>query len=234
MRDQFLLLVELQRLDERLGILADEQKNLPQQLQPYQKACLEAREALAAGQTNVEQAERQRRALERDLDNDQARLAKTQSRLRDVKTNKEYSAVLAEIEGGGQRITALEDQVLDLMELAEQYRQTSQQQQQRLHAAAQELERQEKETEQASQVLVQQIAGYDAERQQVVTRLDSKLYTMYQKLFTQRFGLVVVQVDNGTCGGCHLKIQPQLVSEIRRQETLIMCPHCQRMLLWPA
>lgn len=234
MRDQFLLLVELQRLDERLGILADEQKNLPQQLQLYQKACLEAREALAAGQTNVEQAERQRRALERDLDNDQARLAKTQSRLRDVKTNKEYSAVLAEIEGGGQRITALEDQVLDLMELAEQYRQTSQQQQQRLHAAAQELERQEKETEQASQVLVQQIAGYDAERQQVVTRLDSKLYTMYQKLFTQRFGLVVVQVDNGTCGGCHLKIQPQLVSEIRRQETLIMCPHCQRMLLWPA
>jgi predicted nucleic acid-binding Zn-ribbon protein len=231
--DQFLLLIALQQLDDRLRTLGIEQKKLPQQLQPYEQACVTVREQLASVQSAIDQAERQRRTLERDLDRDQTQLAKTQSKLHEVKTNKEYSAVLAEIAMGKQRIDTLENQVLELMEQTEQDRQTLQMHEQRGQQALHELETQYHKVEQAKQVLAQQITDYDKERQQVVARLDAKLYALYQRLVAQRGGLAVVQVYEGTCGGCHLKIQPQLVSEIRRQETLITCPHCQRMLLWP-
>jgi hypothetical protein len=104
---------------------------------------------------------------------------------------------------------------------------------QRVQQALHELETQHDKIEQAKQILAQQITDGDQERHQLVARLDAKLYVRYQQLVVQRGGLAVVQVYEGTCGGCHLKIQPQLVSEIRRQETLMTCPHCQRMLLWP-
>lgn len=233
MQDQFLLLIALQQLDDRLRTLGIEQKKLPQQLQPYEQACVTVRGQLSVVQSAIDQAERQRRTLERELDRDQAQLVKTQSKLHEVKTNKEYSAVLAEIAMGRQRIDTLEDQVLELMEQTEQNRRSLQMHEEHVQQALHELEIQRHKIEQAKQVLAQQITDGDQERQQLAARLDTKLYALYQRLVAQRGGLAVVQLYEGTCGGCHLKIQPQLVSEIRRQEMLITCPHCQRMLLWP-
>jgi predicted nucleic acid-binding Zn-ribbon protein len=45
-------------------------------------------------------------------------------------------------------------------------------------------------------------------------------------------GLAVVEVDvkNGSCGGCHRQIPPQLFNVLLRQETLEQCPHCQRFI----
>jgi predicted nucleic acid-binding Zn-ribbon protein len=232
-QDQFLLLTTLQQLDDRLHMLTEEQKKLPQQLQPYEQACLDLQTQLTSVQTAMEEVDRQRRALERQLDSDQGQLGKTQSKLREVKTNKEYSAVLTEIATGKQRIAALEDHILELMELAEQHRETLHRQAQQVEQATQELASQQQKIEKTRQAVIEQITTQGMERQQVVSRLDAKFYALYQRLATQRHGLVVVHVHDGTCGGCHLKVQPQLVSEIRRQDTLLTCPHCQRILLWP-
>jgi predicted nucleic acid-binding Zn-ribbon protein len=233
MDNQFVLLIELQRLDERLRTLHVEQQRLPQQLQPYEMACTAAQQALVRLQEDIALADRQRRALERELDSLQAHLAKTQSKLHDVKTNKEYSAVLTEIDTGKQRIAALEDQVLDLMERTEQYRQEYHDHEQRLQVARDELEHQGRRVQHDQEALAERIAVEETKRQQLVPNLEAQLYAMYQRLATLRHGQAVVYVQDGTCGGCYLKVQPQLVSEIRRQEKLIVCPHCQRMLLWP-
>jgi predicted nucleic acid-binding Zn-ribbon protein len=233
-RDQFSLLETLQQLDDRIRALVSEQNALPQQLQPYEASCAAAQEALAASQTAIEHIERQRRDFERELESDQTQLGRTQSRLREVKTNKEYSAVLVEIETRKQKIAVLEDQVLELMEAAEQRRQFLQEYEQRVQDAAQELEKQEDKMVQMSRTLEQQRATSDTERRQVVAQLDAELYTAYENLRMQRGDLVVVHLRDGTCGGCYLTVRPQLVSEIRRQETLVTCPHCRRILLWPA
>jgi hypothetical protein len=41
---------------------------------------------------------------------------------------------------------------------------------------------------------------------------------------------VVVQVHGGHCGGCYLRLPPQLDSVIRRRQSLCLCPHCRRLL----
>lgn len=233
MDNQFVLLMELQRLDERLRALHVEQQQLPQQLQPYETACTAAQQALIQLQQGIALSERQRRTLERELDSLQAHLAKTQSKLPDVKTNKEYSAILVEIDTGKQRIAALEDQVLDLMERIEQYRQDYHDHEQRLQSARDELDNQGRRVQHDQEALAERIAVGETKRQQLVHNLEAQLYAMYQRLATLRHGQAVVYMQDGTCGGCYLKVQPQLVSEIRRQEKLIVCPHCQRMLLWP-
>jgi predicted nucleic acid-binding Zn-ribbon protein len=232
-RDQFVFLIELQRLDDRLRALQAAQQYLPQRLQPYETARTEAQQSLARLQEHIAHTERQRRAFERELESAQVQLTKTQSKLHEIKTNKEYSAVLAEIAGGKQRITVLEDRILELMELLEQHRQAAQMQEQGVHEAGQALTEHHKHLQQDQEALAAQIMAEEEQRQRLVGNLDAPLYATYQRLAAQRGGHAVAQVQAGSCGGCHLKVQPQLVSDIRRQDKLVMCPHCRRMLLWP-
>jgi predicted nucleic acid-binding Zn-ribbon protein len=232
-RDQFLCLLELQHVDDRLRALALEEQRLPQRLQEYEAACTAARQQLAQQQAAIEQSERQQRTLERELGSHQDALRKTQSKAHEVKTNKEYSAILAEIALGKQRLEALEDQLLALMEATDQQRQAARVQEQRVQAALRELVEQQQQLQQARVLLQRDLAAERERRQQTVARLDAKLYEQYQKLAAQHAGQVVAQLRDGVCSGCHLKVQPQLVSEIRLQTQLFTCPHCRLMLLWP-
>ena len=234
MRDQFRFLLELQHVDDRLRALATEEQKLPQRLQEYATACTVARQQLAQQQAAIEQSERQQRTLERELVGHQDAIRKTQSKAHEVKTNKEYSAILAEIAQGKQRLEALEDQLLALMEETDQQRQASRVQEQRVQAALQELVEQQQQIQQAQALLQRDIADEQERRQITVTNLDVKLYEQYQKVAAQHGGRVVAQLQDGVCNGCYLKVQPQLISEMRLQTQLFTCPHCRLMLLWPA
>ena len=234
MRDQFRFLLELQHVDDRLRALATEEHKLPQRLQEYATACTVARQQLAQQQAAIEQSERQQRTLERELVGHQDAIRKTQSKAHEVKTNKEYSAILAEIAQGKQRLEALEDQLLALMEETDQQRQASRVQEQRVQAALQELAEQQQQIQQAQGLLQRDIAAEQERRQITVTNLDVKLYEQYQKVAAQHGGRVVAQLQDGVCNGCYLKVQPQLISEIRLQTQLFTCPHCRLLLLWPA
>jgi predicted nucleic acid-binding Zn-ribbon protein len=233
MDNQFVRLMELQRLDEQLRALHVGQQQLPQQLRPYEAACAAAQAALTHLQEAIALAERQRRTLERELESVQTHLHRTQSKLHEVKTNKEYGAVLAEIDIGKQRIAELEDQVLELMELTEQHRDQYTQHENQLLVASAALDDQGRLVRHEQTVLAERIAVEEATRQQLVAGLDAQLYARYARLTTLRSGQAVVYVQDSTCGGCYLKVQPQLISEIRRQDKLLACPHCQRLLLWP-
>lgn len=234
MRDQLLRLTELQHLDDHLRTIALEQQRLPQQLQPYETACHEARQQLIALQTEIEQTTRQQRTLERELDEQQGVLLKIQVKAREVKTNKEYSAMLAEVAAGQQRLGALEDQVLHLMELLDQRRQAYKRQEQGVHNAEHALAEHSRQIQQLHEALNQDAALEHEKRQQTVAHLDAKLYVTYEKLSTLYHGRAVAQLHQGVCSGCHLKVQPQLVANIRAQEQLFTCPHCRLLLLWPA
>ena len=235
MLDQLRLLAELQQLDSRLRALEIEKRELPQQLDRYQQACRQAREDLIAAQSEMADAERQRRALEREIDTDNDRLTKAQNRLREVRTNKEYSAVLAEIDAGKQRIRTLEDQVLELMEGGEHQQAASQQCEQRLQDSARALADHERKVSEAQEALSGDIAAHNHERGKLIARVQPELYTAYQQAAQRAGGLAVVEVmADETCGGCYLRIRPQLISEVRKQVSLVPCPHCKRLLLWPA
>jgi predicted nucleic acid-binding Zn-ribbon protein len=232
-RDQFRLLLELQHVDDRLHTLALEEHKLPQRLQAYEAACTAARQQLAQQQAAIEQSERQQRTLERELTSYQEAIRKTQSKAHEVKTNKEYSAILTEIELGKQRLETIEDQLLALMEATDQQRQAFQVQEQCVQTALRALAEQQRQLVQDQASLQRNMAVEQETRQQTVVALDAKLYEQYQKMAGQHGGRAVAQLQDGVCSGCHLKVQPQLISEIRLQTQVFACPHCRLMLLWP-
>ena len=233
MHSQFVLLTELQHIDDQLQALRKEQQALPAMLQEAQQTCDTMQQQLTVLQTEIEQSERQQRSLDREIETSQGALAKTQAKLHEVKTNKEYTALLAEIATGKTRIAALEDQLLQILEFLDQQHESLQRHEQDIHLAAEHLAGRRLAMQKAETTLLQRLARLDEKRQHTIADLDTTLVNTYEKLATQYGGRAVAHLQDGVCDGCHLKVQPQLISQIRMQETLLTCPHCRLMLLWP-
>ena len=233
MRDQLEILTSLQEFDNRLHSLRKEQQALPLRLKASERKHGEACQGLKSIQAEIDRNERQQHDLEMDLQSTQDALAKVQRKLREVKTNKEYSAVLAEIDAGNRHVDSVEDQLLQLMEYAEQKRQTRELQERRVQETHDALQEQGHVVQKASEALDQEILAQQEKREHTAVGLRTELLEMYEKLAAQHDRSVVVHLRDGTCGGCHLKVLPQLVSEIRLQESLHTCPHCRLILLWP-
>ena len=233
MRDQLELLTALQEIDDKLRLLRREQQALPLRLEHPEREHGEAARELKSVQAEIDRNERQQHNLEMDLQSTQDALAKVERKLREVKTNKEYSAVLAEIDTGKQHIVSVEDRLLQLMEHAEQKRLAKQQQEERVQVTRVTLQEQGYAVKEASEVLDREIVAEQEKRRQTAVGLRGELLEVYDKLAAQHDRSVVVHLRDGTCDGCHLKVLPQLVSDIRLQESLHTCPHCRLILLWP-
>ena len=73
-----------------------------------------------------------------------------------------------------------------------------------------------------------------ATRTELVQNVESDLRRKYEMIFSRRGVLAVVEVRSGICQGCRMRVPPQLYNEIQRNEQVILCPSCQRMLFWRA
>jgi predicted nucleic acid-binding Zn-ribbon protein len=120
------------------------------------------------------------------------------------------------------------------MEATDQQRQAYRAHEQQERAAQQALLEQRQQLQHVQETLRRTMLAAQAQRQQTAVGLDAKLYEQYQKVAAQHSGRGVAQLQEGVCSGCHLKVPPQLISEIRLQTQLFTCPHCRLILLWPA
>jgi uncharacterized protein len=73
-----------------------------------------------------------------------------------------------------------------------------------------------------------------AARGELMQTIDGDLCKKYEMVFSRRGGLAVVEIRDGSCQGCRMRVPPQLFNEIQRNERVIVCPNCQRMLYWRA
>jgi hypothetical protein len=232
LRKQLDLLWELQRIDLALRDLTEERERYPKEMKRMDERCRIEKERIQKEKEKVESLEKERRQKEHHLTAEQDKIKKTESRMFEVKTNKEYQAVLTEIEGIKEGNSREEEEILRLMDEIDETKKS--------------LARWEKETavslekiEAERKVLQGKITRDDAgckkqmERREVlVKQIESRLFKLYDTLKEKRRGVGVVNVKNETCQGCFLNIPPQMFIEVQKNNALIQCPHCNRILYW--
>ena len=55
----------------------------------------------------------------------------------------------------------------------------------------------------------------------------------FMKVARQRKNVALVAVREELCGGCHVRVMPKLIQEVRRSTGLIPCDSCKRFLYVP-
>jgi predicted nucleic acid-binding Zn-ribbon protein len=149
----------------------------------------------------------------------------------EVKTNKEYQALLSEIDAIKEANSRQEEEILRLMEEIEEVKRSLGRREKEVAAS---LEKIEGEKQRIQEKMSQDDAGWkkQMERREVLTRqMEKKLFRLYNTLQEKR-RVGVVRVKNETCQGCFLNIPPQMYIEVQKNNALIQCPHCNRILFF--
>lgn len=225
-------LISLQKLDQQANNLQirvektpQEAKALEQELERYQTALQKAENAL-------EHAARERKRLENEVEDLRSKLSRSKTRLMEVKTNEEYQATLHEIDYIERQITAKEDEILEHMVSAEDLEGEAGKARADLQQTEKEIRNKQDELQEFVRESSAEIERLRQEREAIEKELPSDLLSQYRRISAVRHGVAVAEVADGSCQGCHVRLRPQLLAEVKTNQQIIMCENCSRILYY--
>jgi len=230
---QLKTLIDLQGVDTRIAALDAEAARLPREIAAIHATLQGMKQEVEAGKTRLDAAKKDQRAREKDLEVVQAKRSKTEGRLYEVKTNKEYSAVLAEIEDIKQEKGRVEEEILVLMESQERLAADIKDAESRYKTRETQGKQEEAAFQEKLREVESELALVRAERAELARQLPPVVLADYDKLLKARGGLALAQVIKpNLCGGCRMTVTPQRLQELRAQSALLPCESCGRYLYW--
>ena len=223
-------LIALQRLDSaaldaqrRLGEQPDREKALDARLEAARQHVASAKAALADNQNA-------RRAIEKDVAVHQGRLSKFREQAMAVKTNQEYHAVQHEIAFAQTEIKTREDQILELMVQADELTANVKKAEAELVAEQKAVEADRRTLAADRTELTAALARMASERSSTVAGISPQLLATFDLVAKRRHGVAVAEARDGICTICHVRLRPQVFNTVRRNEAIMQCDSCQRVL----
>ena len=233
MDSQLQTLIELQGFDGRIAALETEAARLPKQIEAIQAALAEAKKTAETIRAKVDATKKELRAREKDLEVTAGKRTKAEARLYEVKTNKEYSAALLEIEEIKQEKGKTEEEILGLMEMQEKLGVEVREAEARFKSREEQARQDEAVVRKKLAVVQQELDVLRAERDSRARELPKGLLADYDRILKARGGIAVANVGSAAvCGGCRVTIRPQAIQELRVATELMRCESCGRFLYW--
>ena len=231
MKNRLDLLEQLQEIDLQVDVMKTAQNNLLTDMNGIERALDDAREGLASLQARAAQLEKDKIELEASHAAELVNIQRSETNMKEIKTNKEYQAVGREISAARKQVAELEEQVLlKITQFDELNVEIA-----AVQATLAELEQntEQRRSEKQGEIdKVQQNIDADSLRRQVITKeLPANVIKRYDSLRAQRRGQAVAVARDGYCLGCNMHLPPQLYNTLYRLDEIITCPHCQRILV---
>ncbi len=224
---------DLQGLDSRIAGLDQKRQAIPGRIQAIHDADAQGKSALEAQRGKLAAVRKELRTRQKDLEQNASEKAKRDAKLYEVKTNKEYSAVLAEIEGLKVEKGRIEEEILGHMDSEERLAREIAEGEKRLAPQSEEFKTQEAAAVEEQRALEADLAVVKAERDSLARDIPRDLLTQYTRLLKGRGGLAVAVVgSNGICTGCRLSLTPQRFNELRQSSQILTCEGCGRILYY--
>ncbi len=230
MREQIKLLAQLQEVDKKIQKLEKDIATVPGEIIALRESISRGEKALEDILKKLEEAEKERRHKERGLSTKEESLNKYQSQLYEVKTNKEYSALMVEIDSLKQENSEWENEILALMEQGDELRGLAEQKKEGLSREKEKLAQEEEKKVKRVFVLGQELRKRQEEREGQVGKIEEALLARYEKIKEGRGGLALVPVKADACQGCFTRLPPQVINEIMQARRVIICERCSRIL----
>lgn len=185
----------------------------------------------------VHSAEARKKELASEVADLNEQLVKYQKQLALVKTNREYGALLNEIDEVKKKVRAREDETLTIEETLGKAQTDADDGESGLPEEEQGYLEQMKEWHAEQEVLTGQIAAATARAEALRGKIDRKLISLFDRIAKTRQGLAVARVEmvgnqTAACSACHVRLRPQLLSDLRMTREAVHCESCKRILYW--
>jgi predicted nucleic acid-binding Zn-ribbon protein len=225
-------LLILQDRDRKLSMLTEELTHIPMERQQLQAKAAQAQSNLEAAKLQTKHLESERKKLELDVEAKKGLIERYSLQQFQTKKNEEYRALAHEIELCKQAISKLDDQQLELMEQGD--------------AAQKEVTAISQATAEMKRTLDSRLADLAGREKNLQTEfnelrtnrddlagaVDEIARSRYERLFKHKGQNVVVGIQHGVCGGCHMQLSRQILVTCQAEQEITTCPNCGRILYY--
>lgn len=225
-------LLILQDRDRRIRRLQSELAHIEPERQGLKSKGAGAQAKLENAKLRVKQIESERKRLELDVEAKKQQIERYANQQLQTRKNEEYRALAHEIETCKGEITRIEDQEIELMEQAEQAGKDVVQCTRDADAAKKLIEEQVGKLGERETNLSKELAELESNRADLANAVDEGVRARYERLVRSKGENVVVDVQHGVCGGCHMKLPAQVLVSCQQHQELVTCTNCGRILYY--
>ena len=225
-------LVVLQKVDDEIVLLQDDLKRAPQQITELEKRRQDVEDKAEVVRDKLKYLNDQQKRLDSEIESDSVRLKKSKSKMMQVGNQKEYHAMMREMDNlekqnrgrEEEKITVAEELSRQNQELAEVDGQAKALDSE-LSVARQSLDARIKQAE-------SRLTELSARRKDAGQAVPKPILQRYEFIRSRLKNPVIVPVAAGICSGCHIAIPPQAFIELQKGIQILSCPNCQRLIYW--
>jgi uncharacterized protein len=229
LKDQLKLLVELQEIDDQIDRHEHNLASLPAQVQEIARELVTLRRDIDEATEQAATTEAELRNKEREMAAEQEKIKRSEKRLLHIKNQKEYNALSREVKLGKRVVGEIEDAVLQLMTKLEALKSDGAKKQELCDTMDKDLVKKKREAEKTSVAAEKALAGLNSEKAKITQGIDRDFLKKYNTIKNAR-GNAVAEVNGTICSACHMSVPPQLGIRVLKQEEILDCPNCQRIL----
>ncbi len=229
-KEQIDRLVRLQKIELESHDINCRLGELPHKLDKIDEKLLAFEGAIAEAENRLTELKKNYRTFESDAEVNLSRIKKSKQKLGSVKTNKEYQSSLKEIEDLETINSKIEDDMIECLETMDGIESEIDSKKKEYAQLFDRVKKEKELLQQESDQAKEGIAYLDADRSSLTKTIDPVLlrkYTMVKELVGN---VAITAVKNAICQGCNVNIPPQQYNELQRFDTLMFCPHCQRII----
>jgi len=225
-------LLILQDRDRRIHRVQGELARIEPERRMFQAKAAEAQSALETARNRVRQIESDRKALELEVESKKQLIARYANQQLQTRKNEEYRALTHEIETCNAEIFKIEDQEIELMEQGEAAQKQVVNATKAAKEAAQRMEEQSAQLGVREQNLNKELAELRRNREELVSAVEPGARARYERLARSKGENVIVGIQHGVCGGCHMRVPPQVLVQCQAQQEVVSCSNCGRILYY--
>ena len=230
MNEDIRQLLVLQDRDAKANRLEAELESIDPERKKTRRESIRTQEVLEQTKQDHMQLEVRRKDLENEVESRKEQILKYSQQQLETKKNEEYQALGREIDHTRQAISEIEDRELELMEEQDVFKtklagakRVAEEAKASEAAMLSDLDEREKNIE-------KELDELDEEREELVSKINKKTYAHYERLLDTKEGRVIVGVDHGSCGGCHMKLQAQDIVNAKSGREMVTCTNCGRLI----
>ena len=230
MKEVFVALAELQKIDNEIYRYMQQKDSLANTLNELKDLVASMEKSIEEKRLKLQDVESWYEEQRKDLKTYNERMSRIKSSLATITKTKEYLIRQKELESLRRHKQSKEEEIEKVKETIEDFKEAIARDERKIGELKLDTEKEGGATWAQVRQLQEQVDEISKKREAVLPSVPRQILARYERVRDRRDGLAIVEAREGSCGGCHVRLRPQVYNQLFRMESLETCPSCDRFI----
>jgi predicted nucleic acid-binding Zn-ribbon protein len=231
-KEKLLPLLALQETDQEIGRIEVRLKKIGEERNQLKEELTSARRRLDELQSAVGELERRIRDLRERIEDEERLLEGTEKKLRMVRKDVEYKALLREKSKHEDNILKMSYQLDDLEEELKRAKEVLDREKPKVERRLKEIKEEIEDLNDEEKIGLRKLEELKKQREERKKEVDESLLDFYERARKKFDNAVIVSVQEEVCTGCGMKVPDVLFSKMLKEKSIEICPSCGRYIYY--